>query len=62
MRLGYLSAIARQPDESELAAGIEFLTAQEKSYLASDSSRARELALADFCQVLFGLNEFVYVE
>ena len=23
---------------------------------------AKELALADFCQVLFGLNEFVYVE
>jgi hypothetical protein len=62
VKLGYLTAIARQPDEEELAASIAFLAAQEKSYAAGGKPDARQLALADFCQVLFGLNEFVYVE
>jgi mono/diheme cytochrome c family protein len=59
---GYQAAIGRAPDKAELTAGVEFLAAQEKSYRASEKSDARELALTDFCQVLFGLNEFVYVE
>src|SRR5262249_42732372 len=62
VRQGYQAAIGRAPDDSELAAALDFLTAQEKSYQASENSDPRELALADFCQVLFGLNEFVYVE
>ena len=62
MRHGYQAAIGRTPDDSELAAALEFLATQEKSYTASEKSDSRELALADFCQVLFGLNEFVYVE
>jgi hypothetical protein len=65
VKLGYLTAMARPPDDEELAASIAFLAAQEKSHAASATagdSNARELALADFCQVLFGLNEFVYVE
>ena len=48
-----------KPKEFDLLA---FLAAQEKSYAASQKSDSRELALADFCQVLFGLNEFIYVE
>ena len=62
VKLGYLTATARQPDEEELTASIAFLAAQEKSYADSGKSDSRQLALADFCQVLFGLNEFVYVE
>ena len=41
------------------------LLAQEgllESAAAAETSDSRERALADFCQVLFGLNEFVYVE
>ena len=53
---------ARLPDETEFAAAAAFLAAQEKSYAIDGKADARELALADFCQVLFGLNEFVYVE
>ena len=59
---GYVSAIGREPDAVERSAAVAFLAAQEKSYASAGKSNARELALADFCQVLFGLNEFVYVE
>jgi mono/diheme cytochrome c family protein len=62
VRQGYEAAIGRQPDQPELASAVEFLAAQEKSYRANEKSDARELSLADFCQVLFGLNDFVYVE
>src|SRR5262249_50014862 len=58
---GYLHAIARSPDDAELNSSLQFLAAQEKSYNATEQPNAPELALADFCQVLFGLNEFVYV-
>ncbi len=64
VKQGYLTATSRQPDEGELADAIAFLAAQQKSYesLPDKQAQAKELALADFCQVLFGLNEFVYVE
>jgi mono/diheme cytochrome c family protein len=61
-RQGYLTAIGRLPDEVESSAAVEFLAAQEKSYAAAGKPEPQKLALADFCQVLFGLNEFVYVE
>jgi hypothetical protein len=62
--LGYVSAVGRLPDDEELAASVAFLAALEKSHSSDkdNSDKSRELALADFCQVLFGLNEFVYVE
>jgi len=62
VRQGYLATIARQPDETELSAATAFLAAQEQRYVSEQKPNAKELALADFCQVLFGLNEFVYVE
>jgi hypothetical protein len=60
--LGYQAAIGRAPDAEELAASAAFIEAQEASYREAKGEDARQLALADFCQVLFGLNEFVYVE
>src|SRR4029453_19040455 len=62
IKQGYLAAIGRLPDEVELSSTIAFLTAQENSYSVAKKENSRELALADFCQVLFGLNEFVYLE
>ena len=61
---GYLSAIGRAPEEAELADAVAFIKSQAESYAAGgkDAATARELSLADLCQVLFGLNEFVYVE
>lgn len=62
VRAGYVVAVARQPTEEELADGLAFVTAQTASYTAGGKPDARDLALADFCQVLLCLNEFVYVE
>jgi hypothetical protein len=62
VKQGYLTAIGRAPDDEELSSTLAFLAGQEKSYSAAGKANTRELSLADFCQVLFGLNEFVYVE
>ena len=62
VKQGYLQAIAREPDADEVSETTQFLAEQVKSYEADKKPNAKELALTDFCQVLFGLNEFVYVE
>lgn len=59
---GYQIALGREPADDELTAATAFLTAQVETYPDDDPRQRRELALADFCQVLFGLNEFVYIE
>jgi len=59
---GYQLALGRKPDTTELKDGAKFIEHQTESYQAAGKSAADELALADFCQVLFGLNEFIYIE
>ena len=49
-------------DELTLLAGFCDRQAAESYQAAGKSRRPWKLALADFCQVLLGLNEFVYVE
>jgi hypothetical protein len=58
----YLIALGRSPNAEELADGLSFVKRQTESRRASGQEDARQLALADFCQVLMCLNEFVYVE
>ena len=62
IRAGYQIALSRSPERDELADTITFINQQMDSYRSSGKSNARELALADFCQILMSLNEFVYVE
>jgi hypothetical protein len=62
VRSGYLAALGRQPSPAELQDGVAFLEQQTASYPVSVSATPRVLAVADFCQVLFSLNEFIYVE
>ncbi|MBI3863630.1 MAG: DUF1553 domain-containing protein [Planctomycetia bacterium] len=62
IRLAYTTAVARQPADEELADGLAFVTSQAASYQSAGQPDPREKALADFCQVLLCLNEFVYVE
>ncbi len=62
IRQAYVIAITRQPTDEELADALAFITAQTASYLSAGNPAPRDLALADFCQVLLCLNEFVYVE
>jgi cytochrome c553 len=56
----YRLALSRGATPDELADGVAFVKAQEASY--AGKADARDLALADFCQVVMCLNEFMYVE
>src|SRR5688500_11377493 len=62
VRQGYLTALAREPHEQELADSSTFIFQQAASYQAAGKADARLLATADFCQTLMCLNEFVYVD
>jgi hypothetical protein len=59
--VGYQTVIGRAPSLREKQEILAFITKQEESYREVGRNDARKLALADFAQVLFGLNEFVYV-
>lgn len=58
----YLIAIGREPTAQESQDAIQFLQDQTRSYEASNTAEARQLALADFCQTVMALNEFIYIE
>jgi mono/diheme cytochrome c family protein len=58
----YREALGRKPTAEESRDAQEFIAAQARSYAASSAATAEPLALADFCQTLFALNEFIYVE
>ena len=62
IRAAYLTALGRPPSADEAADSVTFLTQQTTSYSTAGKPDARDLALADFCQALLCLNEFVYVE
>ena len=54
--LAYMIALARHPDKAEKTAAVSFLTEQQKTYKKEPLVQA----LTDYCQVILGLNEFVY--
>lgn len=62
VKAAYRTAMARPPTDVELADGLAFIEAQAASYTRDDRTQPQLLALADFCQVLMCLNEFVYVD
>jgi hypothetical protein len=62
VRAGYRAALARDPGESELAESVHFVEEQTAAHRADGKADPGNLALADFCQVLTGLNEFIYVD
>ena len=55
----YRRALARPPTPPETRQSLAFISAQAESY---EVANAGDLALADFCQVVFGLNEFIYLQ
>ncbi len=59
---GYLTAVGRPPDEVELSDATAFVKQQAESYQAAGKTDSAEVALADFCQVLLSLNEFIYID
>ena len=52
VKRAYWLALSRTPTDKELAAALVFLAAQQE----------KKSRLANFCQVLLTLNEFVYVD
>jgi mono/diheme cytochrome c family protein len=62
VRSGYRIALGREPTADELNDSVQFLQEQTESYRADRRDNPRQAALADFCQVLLGLNEFIYVD
>lgn len=63
---GFRLALSRPPSETELRTSLAFLESQINSRTARQSSTSADdrhrQALADFCQGLFSLNEFIYVD
>jgi len=56
----YRLALARSPDSNEREAMLAFIKTQADS--RKGQANAEELAVRDFCQLLFCSNEFVYVD
>ncbi len=55
-------SFARLPTNRETETSIQFIEAQTKARTERAERDPRIEALTDFCQSLFGLNEFVYVD
>lgn len=62
VNLGYEITLARPADEIERRDTAEFIRAATETYKAAGSEHPERQALADFCQVLFGLNEFISID
>ena len=61
----YQLALNRLPTQTERDASTRFLTTQSETRLNRDKlkpDQARHAALTDFCQALFNLNEFLYID
>ena len=58
----YQTGLARTADAEELADSVAFFTRAAETYKAAGKTDATEAALADFCQVLLGMNEFIYID
>ena len=50
-------ALGREPSAEERDKALTFLAAQSKRHSGDE-----DLALDDFCQILFGMSEFLYVD
>jgi hypothetical protein len=62
IRSAYLTCLGRPPADDEATDSLAFVKQQIESYEKSGKKNARELGLADFCQTVLCLNEFLYVE
>ena len=64
VRGAFAIALARSASESELESSAAFIASRrtERQKRGSTEQDAQRAALADFCQTMFGLNEFLYVD
>jgi hypothetical protein len=65
-RLAWSLALGREPSTTELQSGTAFLDTQLQQHSTRDPGNpktdAQNLALADLCQAIFAMNEFIYVD
>ncbi len=62
IRRAFQLCLNRDPAPDELASAREFIAAQSTARAPRDTANSQRLALTDFCQSLFGLNEFIYID
>ena len=62
IRLAFQLCLNRDPAPGDLADGLDFIAKQTVARSQQDAVNAPGLALIDFCQSLFGLNEFSYID
>ena len=58
----YNAAIGREPSAEERNLAEEFLAGQSAEYRDAGRNDADKVALADLCQAILSINEFVYVD
>ena len=58
----YRLAFGREPTKPESELAEKFLSRQTAVYQQAKDSNATTTALVDFCQTLFSMNEFIYVD
>jgi hypothetical protein len=58
IKSAYRLALGRDPSAEELTDAAAYIRERWKA----EPTKQREESLADFCQILFGLNEFAFVE
>lgn len=65
-RLAWRLALGREPSDTELKSGGDFLESQVQQHSSRVADGAKvdvqSLALADLCQAIFAMNEFIYVD
>lgn len=57
----YELALSRAPTSAEHLAADGFVSSQAEAYLDAGRKDGQRLALIDFCQSVFSLNEFIYL-
>lgn len=62
IEMAFETSFARLPTNREIETSIQFIEAQTKVRTERAERDPRIEALTDYCQTLFGLNEFIYVD
>jgi len=66
VRLAWRLALGREPSTTERESGAAFINAQLQQRSTRESNKPKtdlqKFVLADFCQAIFALNEFIYVD
>ena len=62
VRNAFQRAFGRSPTDREQSRSMTFLRRQSQRYLDTAKKNGAELAKIDFCQTLFSMNEFLFVD